>query len=106
MYRNRLPTCFNNFIPEYDESNYNLQTRFIQLPDVRCEFGQVNAKYQVHLRLRELAVPTHPPIYPLIDINDAILSKSLSYFSGYIKYMFTSSYTIECSIDTCYVYEN
>ena len=38
----------------------------------------------MHLRLKELAVPPNPPIYPLIDINDDILSKSLSYFSGYI----------------------
>ena len=48
----------------------------------------------MHLRLWELAIPSNPPIYPLIDINDHTLSKSLSYFSGYIKSMFTSSYTI------------
>ena len=46
----------------------------------------------MHLRLRELAFPSNPPIYPLIDIKDDTLSKSLSYFSGYIKSMFTSSY--------------
>ena len=39
----------------------------------------------MHLRLRELAIPSNPPIYPLIDIDDDTLSKSLSYFSGYIK---------------------
>ena len=60
----------------------------------------------MHLRLRELAIPANPPIYSLIDINDDTLSKSLSYFSGYIKSMFTSSYTIECKIDNCYVCEN
>ena len=60
----------------------------------------------MHLRLRELAVPLNPPIYSLIDINDDTLSKSLSYFSGYIKSMFTSSYTIECNIDNCYICEN
>ena len=43
---------------------------------------------------RELAVPPNPPIYPLIDINDDILSKSLSYFSGYVKCMFTSFYIL------------
>ena len=41
----------------------------------------------MHFRLGELAVPSNPPIYLLIDINDDILSKSLSYFSGYIKSM-------------------
>ena len=106
LYRNRLPTYFENFIPEYGESNHNLRNRHIHLPDVRCEFGKLNAKYQMHLRLRELAFPSNPPIYPLIDINDDTLSKSLSYFSGYIKSMFTSSYNIECNIVNCYVCEN
>ena len=72
LYRNRLPTYFENFIPEYGESNHNLRNRHIHLPDVRCEFGKLNAKYQMHLRLRELAFPSNPPIYPLIDINDDI----------------------------------
>ena len=106
LYRHRLPTYFENFIPEYGESNHNLRNRHIHLPDVRCEFGKLNAKYQMHLRLRELAFPSNPPIYPLIDINDDTLSKSLSYFSGYIKSMFTSSYNIECNIVNCYVCEN
>ena len=88
------------------ESNYNLQNRLIHLPDVRCEFDKLNAKYQMHLRLRELAISSNSPTYPLIDINDDTLSKSLSYFSGYIKSMFTSSYNIGCNIDNCYVCEN
>ena len=87
LYRNRLPAYFENFIPEYGESNHNLQNRHIHLCDVRREFGKLNAKYQMHLRLRELAIPSNPPIYPLIDINDDTLSKSLSYFSGFIKSM-------------------
>ena len=109
LYRNRLPAYFENFIPEYGESNHNLRNRHIHLPDVRCEFGKLNANYQMHLRLRELAIPSNPSnpsIYPLIDINDDTLSKSFSYFSGYIKSMFTSSYNIECNIDNCYVCEN
>ena len=71
---------------------------FIYLMLVGKLVGKLNAKYQMHLRLRELAIPPNPPIYPLIDINDDILSKSLSYFSGYIKSMFTSSYIFECNI--------
>ena len=106
LYRNRLPAYFKNFIPEYGESNHNLRNRDIHLPDVRCEFGKLNAKYQMHLLLRELAIPSNPPIYPLFDINDDTLSKSLSYLSCYIKSMFTSSYNIECNIDNCYVCEN
>ena len=83
-----------------------LQNHHIHLPDVRCEFCKLNAKYQMHLRLRELAFPSNPPIYLLIDVNDDTLSKSLSYFSGCIKSMFTSSYNIECNIDNCYVCQN
>ena len=60
----------------------------------------------MHLRRRELAIPENPLIYPLIDINNDTLSKSLSYYSGYIKSMFNSSYTIKCKIDNCYVCEN
>ena len=85
LYRNRHPTYFESFIPEYGKSSHNLRNRHIHLPDVRYEFGKLNAKYQMHLRLRELAVPPNPPIYTLININDHILSKSLSYFSGYIS---------------------
>ena len=68
---------------------------------VPCEFSKINAEYQMHLRLRELATPSNQPIYPLIDINDDTLSKSHSYFSCYIKSKFISSYTIECNIDNC-----
>ena len=32
----------------------------------------------MHFRLRELASPSNPPLYPNIDINDDILSQSLS----------------------------
>ena len=56
LYRNRLPTYIENFIPEYGKSSHNLRNRQIHLPDVRCEFVKLNAKYQMHLRLRELAV--------------------------------------------------
>ena len=104
LYRNRPPAYFQNFIPEYGESNHHLRNCPIHLPNVRCEFGKLNAKCQMHLRLRKLVIPSNPPTYPLIDNNDDTLSKSLSYFSGYIKSMFTSSYTIECNIDNCYVH--
>ena len=45
LYRNRQPTCmyFKNFVPEYGESSYNLRNCHIHLPDVRCEFGKLNA---------------------------------------------------------------
>ena len=58
----------------------------------------------MHLPLRELAVPPNPPIYPLIDINYDILSKSLSHFSGYIKSMFTSLIPLSAIYIYIYIY--
>ena len=55
----------------------------------------------MHLRFRELDTPSNPPIYPLIDINDDVL-----FSLAIIKSLFTSSYTVECNIDNCYVGEN
>ena len=48
LYRNRLPPYFENCIPVYGESRHNLRNRCIHLPDIRCEFGKINAKYQMH----------------------------------------------------------
>ena len=58
----------------------------------------------MHLILRELATPGNPPIYPMIDINEDILSKSLTNYSNYtklkcyIKPKFTASYCIDYNI--------
>ena len=46
----------------------------------------------MHVILGELATPGNPLIYPMIDINEDILSKSLTYYSNYIKSKFTASY--------------
>ena len=72
-----------------------VRNRCIHLPDIRCEFGKINAKYQMHVILRELATPGNQPIYPMIDINEDILSKSLTYYSNYIKSKFMASYSID-----------
>ena len=40
--------------------------------------------------------------YYIIDINEDILSKSLTYYSNYIKSKFTASYSIDCNIINCY----
>ena len=102
LYRNRLPPYFENFIPVYGDSRHHLRNRCIHLPDIRCEFGKINAKYQMHDILRELATPGNPPIYPMIDNNEDILSKSLTYYSNYIKSKFTASYSFDCNIINCY----
>ena len=56
----------------------------------------------MHVILRELATPGNPPIYPMIHINEDILSKSLTYYSNYIKSKFTSPYSTDCNIINCY----
>ena len=102
LYRNRLAPYFENCIPLYGDSRHNLQNRYIHLPDISCEFGKIHAKYQMHVILRELATPGNPSIYPMIDINEDILSKSLIYYANYIKSKFTASYSIDCNIIYCY----
>ena len=49
LYRNKLPTYFENCIPGYGESHNN-----IRLPVIRCEYEKINTKYQMHHRIREL----------------------------------------------------
>ena len=56
----------------------------------------------MHIILRELATPGNPPVYPIIDSNEDILSKSLTYYSNYIQSKFTASYSIDCNIINCY----
>ena len=56
LYRNKLLSYFENFIPEYGESQHDLRHNNIRLPAIRCEYEKMNAKYQMHYRLRELAI--------------------------------------------------
>ena len=49
-YRNKLSTYFENFIPEYGESQHDLRYNNIRLPAIRCEYEKLNAKYQMHYR--------------------------------------------------------
>ena len=81
LYRNRLPSYFDIFLLEYGVYGHNLCNDLIRIPAIRCEFGTMNANYQMHLRLRELANPSNPPLYPLISINEDTLNKSVHNFS-------------------------
>ena len=65
------------FLPEYGAHRHNLRNDLIRLPAIKCEFGEMNAKYQMQLRLRDLALPTNPPKYPSIHINKDTLSTSM-----------------------------
>ena len=72
--------------------------RMNRLPTIRCEFGEMNAKYQMQLRLRDLASPANPPKYPSIHINEDTLSTSMHRFSSYPKKKFVNSYPNICVI--------
>ena len=56
----------------------------------------------MHFRLRKLASPSNPPLYPNIDINNDILSLSLSCFVKKIKSKYISSYYDTCNVRNCY----
>ena len=78
LYRNKLPAYFENFLPEYGDSQHNLPNNCIRLPAIRCEFGKLNAKYQMHFRLRELANPSNPPLNPNIKIDNDVVAIAFS----------------------------
>ena len=44
-------------------------------PRLDVNLKKNNSKYQMHFRLRELASPSNPPLYPNIDISDDIIKK-------------------------------
>ena len=71
---------------------HNLRNNCIRLPAIRCEFGKLNAQYQMHFRLRELANPSNPPLYPNINIDNDVTTRSLAGFSKHIKSKFLSGY--------------
>ena len=102
LYRNKLPAYFENFLPEYGDSQHNLRNNCIRLPAIRCEF----AKYQMHFRLRELANPSNPPLYPNINIDNDVTTISLTGFSKHIKSKFLSGYSLHCDIGECYACNN
>ena len=63
----------------------------MRLPAVRCEFGKMKAKYQMHLRLRKLTSPPDTPVYPPIEISKATLGTSVRCFLYYLKTQFLRS---------------
>ena len=83
--RNKLPSYFENFIPEYGESQHDLRHNNIRLPAIRCEYEKMNSKYQMHYRLRELANPSRPPLYPIVHID------GIHYLNLLLDFLNTSS---------------
>ena len=75
------------------------------LPVVRCEFGEMNAKYQMHLRLRNLANPKNHH-YPNIEITTYTLGTSMHCFFKYLKTQFVRSYSTICNLNDSFVCAN
>ena len=90
-------------LPEYGAHRHNLRNDLIRLPAIRCEFGEMNAKYQMQLRLRDLASPANPPKYLLFHINEDTLSTSMNQFSSDLKMKFVNSYLNMCNLEGCFV---
>ena len=61
------------------EHNHMLRNDLVRLPVVSCEFGEMNAKYQMHLRLRNLANPEKQQ-FPNIEITADTLRTSIHCF--------------------------
>ena len=102
---NYQPTL-KKFLPEYGDAQHNLRNNCIRFPAIRCEFGKLNANYQMHFRLRELANPSNLPLYPNINIDDDVTTRSLAGFSKHIKSKFLSVYSLHCDIEECYACNN
>ena len=79
-----------------------LRNDLIRLPVVRCEFGEMNAKYQMHLRLRNLA--NHH--YANIEITADTLGTSIHCLFKYLKTQFVRSYSNICNLNDCFVCAN
>ena len=78
----------------------------IRLPIIRCEFEKMNAKYEMHRTLRELASPRNSAQNPNIQINDDTLGTSYKAFSMYFMSEFVNFYGVACNLANCYVCEN
>ena len=94
------------FLSEYGVHRHNLRNDVIRLPAIRCEFGEIDAKYQKQLRLRDLASPANPPKYLSIHINEDTLGTSMHRFSFHLKMKFVNSYPSMCNLEGCYVLLN
>ena len=96
----------DSFLPEFGEHNHMLRNDLIRLPVIRCEFGEMNAKYQMHLRLRNLTNPGNHQ-YPNIEITAATLGTFIHcFFFKYMKTQFVRSESNICNLNDCFVCAN
>ena len=83
-----------------------LRNDLIRLPVVWYELRGMNAKYQMHLRLRNLANPGNHQ-YANIEITEDTLGTSIHcFFFKYMKTRFVRSYSNICNLNNCFVCAN
>ena len=81
-----------------------LRNDLIRKPIVRCEFGEMSAKYQMYLRLRNCN-PRNQQL-PNIEITADTLGTSIHCFFKYLKTQFVRSYSNICNLNDCFVCAN
>ena len=57
---------------------------------IRCEFIDINSKYQMHRNLRKLSSPNTPALLFNIQIIEGTLGKSCKAFFIYVKSRFVN----------------
>ena len=78
LYRKMLPVYFESFIPEYGDCRHNLRNDQIRLPLIRCEYGKLNVKYQMHLRYVNYQLhPTRTNIHLLLSMMTHLVNRIL-----------------------------
>ena len=106
LYKNRLPTYFKCFLPDYRDHRHNLRNDLIRLSIIRCEFEEINAKYQMHRTFCDQASHGNSVLYPNIQINNDTLGTSYTTFSIDLKSQFVNIYQVACTTANCFVCEN
>ena len=94
------------FSQNIEGHRHNLRNDLIRLPIIRSEFEEVNAKYQMHRTLRELASQENSARYLNIQNNYDTLGTSYKAFSMYLMSQFVNFYRVACNLANCYVCEN
>ena len=89
LYRNKLSINFENFIPEYGESQHDLPHDNIRLPAIKCGYERINIKYQMDYRLRKLANSSRPQLY-----TQLFTLMGIHYLNLLLHFPYTSSLNI------------
>ena len=75
----KLPVMYTcHLIKIYYRLYRNKLTAYLEIA-IRCEYEKMNAKFQMHYRLREFANLSRLPLYPTVHIDMDGYTISISY---------------------------